>query len=89
MHVYIPHIMMTPWQFVLMLGEMPLIHDWINALIFRKEFTTRRAEIQEKVLHPQAGTMHRRMQGMDARKGMQGCNAMNAMKCNETNARKE
>ncbi len=40
---------MNPWQFVLMLGEMPLIHDWINALIFRTEFTARRIEIQAKV----------------------------------------
>ena len=36
-------------QFVLMLGEMPLIHDWLSALIFRVEFGVRRAEIEAKV----------------------------------------
>mmetsp|Transcript_16359 Transcript_16359/g.44437 ORF Transcript_16359/g.44437 Transcript_16359/m.44437 type:complete len:139 (+) Transcript_16359:690-1106(+) len=36
-------------QFVLMLGEMPLIHDWLSALIFRAEFPARRDEMQAKL----------------------------------------
>jgi hypothetical protein len=34
---------------VLLLGEMPLIREWLSALIFRGEFTVRRNEIQAKV----------------------------------------